>query len=329
MKNNLIFNKDGHGADEIHRLIGMIDSDLNFEKWEPWLKAAVRQITSIAGKEVFDAAATFYYGGEIDGIEGKNDILTAFLEKVQTSNILFAWLKIIPTLDAQHGNSGRQKRLGENERGLTAVEQFKDESNIQNLAYDSLDDLLDFLMNNAGNLPFWTQSDVYREMNMLIIPNLATFDRFYAISSFRLFVAIMPWIKEVQDNDLIPVLTRDRLNVFLEALKKKEDELTDYEIKLLALKDKIYRPVVLLSMIKAFKRLPVQAIPEGLVQVQIVGTVKERIRATESAIKTQIANLSDDAQYAMSALQNELATLNGNKDAHVPTARVVGNGFTF
>lgn len=329
MKNNLIFNKNGNGAEEIHRLVGMIDSDLDFNKWEPWLKAATRQITSVAGKEVFDAAYLFYHTGVIEGITDQDELLTVFLEKVQTSNVLFAWLKIIPTLDAQHGNAGRQKRIAENERGLTAVEQYKDESNILNLAYDSLDDLLDFLTINAGKLPFWTDSQVYKAMQVLIIPDFATFDGFYTISSFRLFVTILPWIREVQDNDLIPVMKRDRMDTFLKALKKNDSELADYERKLVALKDKIYRPVVLLSMVKAFKRLPVQAIPEGLVQVQIVGTVKERLRATESAIKSQIANLTDDAKDAMNSLEIELSNLEGSEEPFVSEARIIGNGFTF
>jgi hypothetical protein len=43
--------------------------------------------------------------------------LTRLLGMVQQSVALFTWLKIIPTLDAQHGNTGRQKRLGEHEKG--------------------------------------------------------------------------------------------------------------------------------------------------------------------------------------------------------------------
>ena len=51
----------------------------------------------------------------------------------------FAWVKVVPTLDAQHGGSGRQRKLGENEKGLTALQEYKDEMNILNLAYESVD----------------------------------------------------------------------------------------------------------------------------------------------------------------------------------------------
>lgn len=44
----------------------------------------------------------------------------------------FAWVKVVPTLDAQHGGSGRQRKLGENEKGLTALQEYKDEMNILN-----------------------------------------------------------------------------------------------------------------------------------------------------------------------------------------------------
>lgn len=323
MSSNLIFNKDNNGAEEIHKAIGMIDSDLAYIKWEPWLKHTTRQITSVIGKDVLKKVVELYKK------EDANDLEKELVEKVQSSNALFAWLKIIPTLDAQHGNSGRQKRIAENERGLTAEEQFKDENNILTLAYESLDSLLDFLNDNIETFAFWKESEVYKSMKGLLISDLQAFNQYYTIDSFRLFVAILPWIKETQDVDIIPVLTLQGLQQFKEAISKKEEEQTDRDKKLIALKDVIYRPLVLFSMVRAFKRLPVQAIPEGLVQVQIVGTVKERIKATESAIKQQILNLSDDAQGALDNLMNELAQLNEQGDPYVSQVRMIGKGLIF
>jgi len=327
---DLIFDKDGTGADELHELIGMIDADIDFYKWKRWLKLSKRQVTSVVGNDVFQAAAEFYFTGKINEQlkEDPVEIYKSFVEKVQTCTALFAWLKIIPTLDAQHGKSGRQKRTGENERGLTAVEQYKDEANIQSLAYESLDDLLAYLEENKDEFLFWTGSDVYKDIKNLIIQDLDTFNSFYKIDSFRLFVTIRPWIKEVQDVDVVPLLTPKRFEDFKTALDKKEADRTDYEKKLAGMKNLIYRPTVLLAMIKAFKRLPVQAIPEGLVQVQIIGTVKERLRATQEAINALVSGLTNDANKAINTLETEIGDLNG-LDPYVSYARKIGHGFTF
>ncbi len=75
---------------------------------------------------------------------------------VQQSVALFTWLKIIPTLDAQHGNTGRQKRLGEHEKGLTALQEYKDEANILSQAYESVDALIAYL--EQEKFDFWIQS---------------------------------------------------------------------------------------------------------------------------------------------------------------------------
>ena len=56
---------------------------------------------------------------------------------MQQAVAMFTWLKVIPTLDAQHGTAGRGKHLGENETGMTALQEFKDEENIRNLAYEA------------------------------------------------------------------------------------------------------------------------------------------------------------------------------------------------
>lgn len=324
MSYNLIFDKDGKGAQEVHDVIGMIDAELKFHKWKPWLSHTTRQITSVIGKDVFSKIVELYKSDTSEELD------LELIRKVQTSNTLFAWLKIIPTLDAQHGNTGRQKRLGESEKGLTAEEQFKDENNILTLAYESLDSLLDFLNENIKTFDFWEKSEVYKSMSGLLISDFRTFNQYYTIDSFRLFIAILPWIKESQDVNIIPVLTLQGLEQFKAALAKKETGRTDQDKQWIALQNFIYRPLVLFSMLLAFKRLPVQAIPEGLVQVQIVGTVKERMRATESAIKQQILNLSNDADKALDILINELAKLNDESlDSYVAKVRMVGKGLIF
>ena len=40
-----LFNKGGDGAGEIVRVLGLIDDDLDFTKWEPILPLGIREIS--------------------------------------------------------------------------------------------------------------------------------------------------------------------------------------------------------------------------------------------------------------------------------------------
>ena len=47
-----LFNKGGDGAGEIVRVLGLIDNDLDFTKWEPILPLGIRDLQAIIGTAV-------------------------------------------------------------------------------------------------------------------------------------------------------------------------------------------------------------------------------------------------------------------------------------
>ena len=51
-----LFNKGGDGAGEIVRVLGLIDNDLDFTKWEPILPLGIRDLQAIIGTEYFTGA---------------------------------------------------------------------------------------------------------------------------------------------------------------------------------------------------------------------------------------------------------------------------------
>lgn len=138
-----LFNKGGDGAGEIVRVLGLIDDDLDFTKWEPILPLGIRDLQAIIGAEPIDAVDKYYREDHVDGTE--SDGMAETLRLMQQAVAMFTWLKVIPTLDAQHGTAGRGKHLGENETGMTALQEFKDEENIRNLAYEAVDALVELL----------------------------------------------------------------------------------------------------------------------------------------------------------------------------------------
>ena len=108
----ILFNRDGDGGIEITKALGLISDRVDFSTWAPILPLGLRDVIAIIGREPVEALAEYYEAGD-DNDERKSRAL-AYL---QQSVALFSWLKIIPTLDAMHDNTGRAKRIGGERKG--------------------------------------------------------------------------------------------------------------------------------------------------------------------------------------------------------------------
>lgn len=295
-----LFNKDGQGAAEIVAAVGLIANDITFDKWEPVLPFGIRDVVAIVGHEPVAALAEFYENDEIDSQK------QSALKYLQQAVAFFTWLKIIPTLDAQHDTAGRSRRLGENEKGLTALQEFKDEENILSLAYEATDALVETL--EVNQFPFWVNSHKYKLRNSCLIHTKEQFDEYYSIGSYRLFITLLPIMREVQQAELAPVLGNQILSLLLERSQRETDMFGDIAA----------RAVVLFTMQKAVERLPVEVIPDGVVQVQQSQPVKSRLKAEQSARMAVAASLGADARRCIERLQQLVAENNAETTKPVP-----------
>ncbi len=315
-----LFNVQADGSSEITAAIGLISNDVDFSKWEPVLPLGIREVTAIIGPEPVKALADFYTGAT-EPDEDRSPEATAALKYLQQAVALFTWLKIIPTLDAQHDGTGRSRRLGENEKGLTALQEFKDEQNILRLAYEATDALIE-LMDRAA-FPFWTKSRKYNLRRGLLIQSKEEFDEYYNIGSHRLFVTLLPIIREVQGAQVAPVLGSKYLSLLLSG---EDSEITGL------LKEPAARAVALLTMQKAIERLPVEVIPEGVVQIQQSQPVNSRLRAEQSARAAVAASLGADAKKYIENIQDTVAQLDAEgetPDHTMPGPIVHSKGMSF
>lgn len=291
-----LFDRDGDGAKELTSVLGLISNRVDFNLWSPILPLGIRDVAAIVGYEPVEALAQFYESG-CEPTETMPAACTIPLGYLQQAVALFTWLKIIPTLDAQHDTNGRSRRIGENEKGLTALEQFKDEANIQRLAYEATDALIEAL--DRGGFEFWVNSAKCRQRNGLLIRSKETFDEFYQIGSHRLFVTLMPIIREVQGGEIAPILGPE----FLSGLQNEDADLTK------ALYDTAARALALLTIKKAVERLPVEVLPEGIVQVNQSAPVKQRLKAEKEARNSVATSLGTDARRYLQQLEDAVAEL--------------------
>lgn len=323
----VLFNKANKGAEELVSVLGLIDSDLTFEKWAPIIPLGVRDLKAVIGDDTVKALDDFYK--EDTGENGENDTEKQIAEKeakreavrlAQQAAGMFTWLKVIPTLEAQHGNAGRGKRLGENEHGLTGAQEFKDEDNIRNMAYEAIDALVELLDDKAFD--FWTNSPKKKAIEKLLIRDKETFDLYYHTGSHRLFLTLVPMIREVQEDHIIPILTRDRF-----------DRLLQGDATLTAkLMDAACRPLALLAIKKAVERLPIEILPTGIVQVQQSATVRDKVRAEKAARESVAAALAADAAAQLEKLTDLVMELEAGEtpvDYHVNGPTLQTKGITF
>lgn len=324
-----LFNVKAEGGSEIVSAIGLISNDIDFSKWEPVLPLGIRDVAAIIGKEPVEALAEFYETEEAEGRLPENSVDVSQDDQdkseavglLQQAVALFTWLKIIPTLDAQHDGTGRQRRLGENEKGLTALQEFKDERNILHLAYEATDALIELMDRKAWD--FWTKSRKYQMRKGLLIQSKEEFDEYYNIGSHRLFVTLLPIIREVQGSQVAPALGAKYLSILLAGENEKIIGL---------LKDPAARAVALLTMQKAIERLPVEVIPEGIVQIQQSQPVNSRLKAEQSARAAVAASLGADAKKNIDRLQDLVAELeaeNITPDSFVAGPIVHSKGMTY
>lgn len=89
----------------------------------------------------------------------------------------------------------------------------------------------------------------------------------------------------MQDRYIVPIITRKRYEQLLSGNELGED-----------FNDAVCRPLALLTMQKAVERLPVEVLPDGVVQVQQAGTVKEKIKAeaeTRKAVSKSLGTMRE------------------------------------
>ncbi len=314
-----LFDRDGDGGREITETLGFISDRVDFAVWRPILPLAIRDVAAITGREAVDALGAFYMNS-CHPTAACPPAATIPLGYLRQAVALFAWLKIIPTLDAAHDVNGRTRRIGENEKGLTALEQYKDEANIRSLAYEATDALIEAL--DRGAFAFWTTSPRYRQRQGLLLKSKEDFDRYYVIGSHRLFMTLLPMVREAQEGSVAPVLGRELLDGLLAG---------DPQLCRL-LYDQAARATALLAMKKAVERLPVEVLPEGIVQVNQTQPVTQRLRAEKSAREAVAASLGADAARYLQQLEDAVAELRSDgsaPDLYMPGPIAHSKGMSF
>ena len=339
----MIFNKSTNGAVETKELLGFIYKSNNFENLLTYVTIAERDIKRVIGPEVFKLAENHYQSDDYQVTpvpETTPDpqlvLLDELVRLIQLPVILNAYRRFAPLNDLSHSEAGRLITVTDQQKPAFEWMLTRDNASLLDLAHEATDLLLEWLDEQVP-IPYvptqealtgeatantiedtWRSSATYSALKDLFINSAREFDYIFPINaSRRLYLALVPFIREVELRYIRPVIGSTRYDLIRELIKDEELDLTcdsnDPNVADNTESKEIYElskvPVVLLTMSVALKRLPVELLPDAVVQSFMAMDVKQSKPALSSDRIAVSSLLERDGRRELIPLQNYIIAL--------------------
>lgn len=246
----MIFNKDGQGAKELRELTANYYANNDFTKVIGEIELATEELAQLVGSKVIELAENYYLNPEKEGTD------TGIVRKVQRPIALLATLRLYQKNDLSHEDDGRKFKVATDGSEKLPWEWQLDRDDALHLEeyYKAVDVLIRYL--NDKELKEWTDSDMYKSAQMLIIRNGGSFDTYFPINkSERMFLLLLPFIREAQQ-----LTVKRAYGAGWEALLA-ESSVPETDAHFATCK-----AVALLAMSMALRRLSLGAIPGGVIR---------------------------------------------------------------
>lgn len=330
----MIFNKTGNGADEAKALLGFIYKSNSFTNLETYVSISERDIKRVVGPEVFALANNHYQSANYKTIpteETPSDpqyiLLDELVRLIQLPVILHAYRRYAPLNDLSHSESGRQITVTNELKPAFEWMLERDNKSLLDIANETTDMLVEFLDEQVP-IPYvptleaptgeatpntiqdtWRSSQTFSATKDLFINSAIEFDSVFPINaSRRLFLVLVPFIREVEIRHIRPAIKSDRYNAIREMIKDgdlttagNEEEKEIHELSKV--------PIALLTISVALKRLSVELLPDSVVQSFAAMDVKQTKTASPADRVGVSALLERDARRELIALQDYVTSL--------------------
>lgn len=246
----MIFNKDGQGAKELRELTANYFANNDFSKIVGEIELAADELAQLVGSKVLELAENYYCNPETDNADA------GLVRKVQRPIALLATLRLYQKNDLSHEDDGRKFKTATDGSEKLPWEWQLDRDDALHLEeyYKAVDVLIRYL--NEKGLKEWTDSDLYKSAQTLIIRNGTSFETYFPINrSERMFILLLPFVREAQQ------LTVKRAYGASWDKLLAEDTVPETDSHYAACK-----AVALLAMSMAIRRLSLGVIPGGVIR---------------------------------------------------------------
>lgn len=289
-----LFNKDGHGAEELNRLTGSYYASNKYENISAEIDFATNEVAGIVGKKIVERAGTEYQ-------EGGDSALVAL---VQMPIACLAISRHFQQMGVSHEDAGRKLKIDENEKIPFEWMLDRDDRAMRERYYRSLDALYSYL--EQEDIAEWQQSPVRKLLSGSIVRGLSSFEQVYPIEhSYYTYFMLQPLVIEAQNARLRKMLGEkwDRIN---SADVAEEDRL---------LLQYAQRVVILYAVITAVERWSIEVFPLSI--ARRFSPTYQGNRASQSAsmqeIEWYLAKLRGQVADAETDL---VAVLNGTENPY-------------
>ena len=280
-------------TDELKNALGFLDADLSFDNFKTDLEHATIDIIKLLGQTTYDAIADFYHASEYT--PGEDDPTQAqmhdLLVKAQSPIAMFANLAIEANTDLAHTNAGRTVKIGTDEKQPWEWQINRDNSAQYRRAFKALD----VLINELDQLEYtpWLQSTAYKTSRALFIYKTDQFPRLSGdYISRQLYLRLTAFMEDAEEEHIEPVIGVPKFEELKENILDNAVPSTDT-----TLLKRIQKAVAFYALADAFKLLPVEMFPNGLV------SYNEKGRMTSEARTETMLFFHDKAKYHMSKLE--------------------------
>lgn len=245
----MIFNKESNGTKELRELTGNYYANNDFGKVAGEIELATEELSSLVGDAVVELADEYYNN---DGVDADMELV----RKVQRPIAILATLRMYQKNDLSHEDDGRKFKMATDNSEKLPWEWQLDRDDALHLEeyYKAVDALIRYL--NKKGLEVWTESNLFKLAQTLIIRSGEMFDTYFPIEkSERTYLILVPFIREAQ------MLTVKRAygSGWDGLLAEKDVPETDAHFA-------ACKAVALLAMGMALRRLSLSLIPGGVIR---------------------------------------------------------------
>jgi hypothetical protein len=275
-----------NGTAEMQKYFSHIPGTIDFEEMQADIELAQEELEKYVGEDVIQKAVDHYrseafergldesyeYADEADSGSGEEEsgsggltlratdlLYDELVYKTQMAVTLMGYREYALNNDATHTKTGRMARMDKDTDEWTEKLIDRDDWALQRKIQRAIDRLTKFVDDNQ--FTEWTGSDIYGQTRELLVWNATCFQKFHPIDySQRLYMLMLPMIRSVQEEYIVPALGTARFNTLL-ALVKTNAVTTDADKLLYSM---CGYPVCYMALGKAYKELPVQLFPESI-----------------------------------------------------------------
>lgn len=251
----MIFNKHDNGPTEIQQLVGTYFRSNDFSVIASEIESASRTVRRLVGPDLFDRAEQHYMN--TDDTDGSGSLDDRLVQSIQLPIAQLAMVRFYQQNILSHEDGGRKVKIHEGSEKMPWQWQYdRDDQALLDKYYRALDDLYAFLEEN--DIEEWERSPLRQKLAACFVRDIDTFQEVFPIEdSFRMFYILVPFMQEVQERIIRPIVGDDAFD------RIKSGDISE---ELLERFEAAKRCIPLYAIITAVKRMSIKVLPTMIVR---------------------------------------------------------------